>query len=123
MARGWRQNVERATEVGPRLFGEGYFETRYEDLLLEPDDIFKRMISHLGADANREIVEKCVEKNSFQSRAKNRKPGEEDQGSFLRKGISGDWKNYFTGRDKQIFDEEAGETLERLGYELTSALL
>jgi GT2 family glycosyltransferase len=118
LARGWRRNVENAMELGPRLFGEGYFETRYEDLLLGPDDIFEQMISLLGANANREIVERCVEKNSFQSRAKNRKPGEEDQGSFFRKGISGDWKNYFTPRDKRIFDEEAGETLEKLGYEL-----
>jgi hypothetical protein len=122
LARGWRQNVERATELGPRLFGEGYFEIRYEDLLLEPDDIYERMISHLGADASREIVQRCVEKNSFQSRAKNRKPGEEDNSSFFRKGISGDWKNYFTPRDRQIFDEEAGETLERLGYERISML-
>jgi hypothetical protein len=75
------------------------------------------MISHLGANASREIVERCVEKNSFQSRAKNRKPGEEDQGSFFRKGISGDWKNYFTPRDKRIFYDEAGDTLESLGYE------
>ncbi len=122
LARGWRQNVENAMELGPRLFGESYFETRYEDLLLEPDDIFEQMISLLGANANREIVERCVERNSFQSRAKNRKPGEEDNSSFFRKGISGDWKNYFTERDKQIFDEEAGETLESLGYERTSAL-
>jgi len=31
--------------------------------------------------------------------------------------VAGDWRNYFTARDKEIYKEEAGELLIRLGYE------
>jgi hypothetical protein len=69
----------------------------------------------------------CVEKNSFQSLAKNRKPSEENQGSFFRKGISGDWKTtsprakvgYSTKRPETSVDTEAshrgGSLLEGTG--------
>ncbi len=117
LSRGWRDNVGRAMELGPELFGERYFETRYEDLLLEPEENFEAMIGLLGASSDRETVRQCVEKNSFESRARNRQRGVEDTDSFFRKGISGDWKNYFTERDRRIFDEEAGELLGKLGYE------
>ena len=35
----------------------------------------------------------------------------------MRKGVSGDWREVFTERDKRIFKEEAGELLVELGYE------
>lgn len=56
---------------------------------------------------------RCIEEN--------RKPGDKDRSSFFRKGIYGDWKDYFTARHREIFDEEAGEPLERFGYERISA--
>lgn len=54
---------------------------------------------------------------SFEKSTKSRQRGQEDSSSFFRKGIAGDWKNYFTERDKQIFKEEAGDLLVNLGYE------
>jgi hypothetical protein len=35
----------------------------------------------------------------------------------LRKGVAGDWQNVFTEGDKEIFKDEAGKLLVRLGYE------
>jgi hypothetical protein len=35
-----------------------------------------------------------------------------------RKGVSGDWLNYFTRRDGEIFHEIAGEQLLQLGFEI-----
>lgn len=60
---------------------------------------------------------RCVEATSFEKMLGGRKPGEEDPGSFFRKGIAGDWENAFTGRDKQTLKEEAGDLLIELGYE------
>jgi hypothetical protein len=31
--------------------------------------------------------------------------------------MAGDWKHYFTKDDKQVFKQEAGKLLIRLGYE------
>ena len=46
-----------------------------------------------------------------------RERGQEDAGSFFRKGVAGDWRAAFTDRDKRIFKEEAGDLLVALGYE------
>ena len=59
----------------------------------------------------------AVSSASFEKLSKGRERGQEDVTSFYRKGIAGDWKNYFTERDKEIYKEEAGELLIRLGYE------
>ncbi len=116
LARGWRDNVMRAREDGPRLFGENYFEARYEDLLKEPEKIFAGMMHFLGADSSTDLVKKCVRDNSFERYTKNRPRGTEDPKSFFRKGISGDWKNYFTVHDHKTFDDVAGDLLARLEY-------
>jgi DNA gyrase/topoisomerase IV subunit B len=62
------------------------------------------------------IIQKVVSKYSFENQTK-RKPGEENTNSFLRKGVSGDWKNYFNEEAKDIFKRHAGDLLIKLGYE------
>ncbi|WP_047864316.1 sulfotransferase [Rubrobacter aplysinae] len=116
-ARAWRNFVGRASEDGPALLGDNYTEVRYEDLLERPEEETKRLLSLLGAKSDEKTVKQCVEKTSFEKLSRGRKPGEEDATSFFRKGIAGDWKNVFTERDREIFEEEAGDLLTRLGYE------
>lgn len=117
LAQSWSNNVGRAIDFGPRSFTDHYFEVKYEDLLEAPASLFGEMVRFLGADADSRIIEACVNQNTFEKSSGNRVRGEEDPSSFFRKGIAGDWRNYFTERDKQIFKEEAGDLLIRLGYE------
>ena len=35
----------------------------------------------------------------------------------MRKGIVGDWKNYFNKEAREIFNHYAGDQLIKLGYE------
>ncbi len=123
LAYGWRDNVTLAREEGPKLFGESYLEIRYEDLLENPEEIFAETIHFLGADSGTNLVKKCVMDNSFERYTKNRPRGTEDPKSFFRKGISGDWKNYFTVHDRRIFEEVAGKLLDQLGYETADTSL
>lgn len=116
-ARAWSSFVGQAAEDGPALLGDNYTEVRYEDLLENTGEKVRRLLEFLGADASAKTVRRCVEAASFEKMSGGRKPGEEDPDSFYRKGIAGDWKNSFTGRDKQIFKEEAGDLLIKLGYE------
>ena len=37
--------------------------------------------------------------------------------TFVRKGVSGDWKNYFNHKHKELFKEIAGDSLIKLNYE------
>ena len=116
-ARNWSLLVGRAVEDGPALLGSDYAEVRYEDLLERPNEEVGRLLGFLGVDTEEALVEHCVSSASFEKLSKGRERGQEDPSSFYRKGVAGDWKNYFTEEDGRVFKEEAGELLIRLGYE------
>ena len=117
LARNWRDVVSDVHHNGPGLYAGRLFEVRYEDLLARPEELFAGMVAFLGADADPEIIGDIVRRNSFESRTGDRPLGTEDPKSFLRKGISGDWKNHFTERDRRVYGEEAGGLLVELCYE------
>jgi hypothetical protein len=116
-ARLWSSQVAGAVKDGPELLGDNYTEVTYESLLEDGETQVRRLVSFLGADSDKQTVRRCVRKASFEKLSKGRKRGQEDPSSFLRKGVAGDWKNVFTEKDKQIFKEEAGNLLVKLGYE------
>jgi hypothetical protein len=116
-AKEWHNKVSRISQDGHALLGDRYYEVHYENLLMNPTTEVQRLLGFLDAASSKEVSQQCVEAASFDKLSKGRKPGEEDSSSFYRKGVAGDWKNYFTGRDKKIFKEEAGDLLIRLGYE------
>jgi len=116
-ARSWNARVGKTAQDGPTLLGPNYTEVRYEDLLERPDEEVGRLAGFLGADTSEKAVHRAVGSASFEKLSRGRERGQEDTSSFYRKGIAGDWKNHFTARDRQIYKEEAGELLIRLGYE------
>src|SRR5215203_1848556 len=116
-AQNWDLRVGRAVEDGPALLGERYAEVRYEDLLERPQVEVERLLGFLGVDARESVVERCVDSASFEKLSRGRERGEEDPSSFYRKGVAGDWKNYFTEEDRRVFKEVAGGLLIRLDYE------
>jgi GT2 family glycosyltransferase len=116
LAKGWKQVVGRGSENGRRLFGGNYLEVRYEALLTEPVAELTRVFSLLGVSTGREVLDRIVAENAFEKKS-GRSRGEEDTTSFFRKGISGDWKGVFNGRDRKVFKRHAGDLLVDLGYE------
>lgn len=91
-------------------------ETTYESMLEDPARELIKISAVFGADLSTEKASSIADNYSFAKQA-NRKPGEEDKQSFLRKGISGDWKNYFNAEARQIFDHYCGDALIGLNYE------
>jgi hypothetical protein len=116
-ARSWNARVGKTAQDGPVLLGPNYTEVRYEDLLERPNEEVGRLAGFLGADTSEKAVQQAVGSASFEKLSKGRERGKEDTSSFYRKGVAGDWNNYFTERDKEIYKEEAGKLLIRLGYE------
>lgn len=94
----------------------GVIETRYEDLLADPAGELSRIVSCLR-DGNPDPAEiaRIVEKYSFKAQS-GRRQGEEKKGSFMRKGVAGDWANYFSDEAAEVFKSYAGEALTALGY-------
>lgn len=90
---------------------------RYEDMRTMPVEELRRIVTELaGAVPDRKAFEKIVEKHSFEKMA-GRKAGEEDVGSFMRKGVVGDWKDHFDLQARERFHAYAGDALILLGYE------
>ena len=89
---------------------------RYEDLIENEYYEFKRMFDYCGFDLDEAGRQKAVEINSFEKRT-GRSRGEEDINSHHRKGIAGDWKNYFNDRLKDRFKEKYAQLLIDTGYE------
>jgi hypothetical protein len=115
-ASGWNRIVRNGRQTGRKLFGDHYTELHYEDHLANPHEALQRVFGFLEADVSPQVLDRVVEENRFE-KLTGRTPGQESSGSFMRKGISGDWREVFTERDKEIFKEEAGELLVELGYE------
>jgi hypothetical protein len=90
----------------------------YENLLTDTINVLGQAIHKVcktqpDEDRLREISEKYSFKNQT-----GRNPGDENKHSFLRKGIAGDWKNYFSKEANQVFNKFAGNELIKLGYEI-----
>jgi hypothetical protein len=110
----WRQHIESWFDPDNRP-QVAYLS--YESLLSEAETTLSRTVGHVAdepVDAWR--VQMAVEKFSM-ARQTGRAPGEEDRASFIRKGVAGDWVNHFSREASKIFNDLAGDTLIKLGYE------
>lgn len=88
----------------------------YEALLADPAPELARALGDAsGVVPDLETVELSTRRHAF-TRDAGRKAGVEDRGSFLRKGVSGDWRNHFTRDAGEVFDAFAGAELVKFGY-------
>jgi len=106
-----------STFVDAWLDDEPSVQTSYEAMRNDPVGELGRLLSSLDLSADRTgDVRDIVRRHSFAAQA-GRDAGTERRGSFLRKGIVGDWKNHFSPAAREVFHRVAGPALIRLGYE------
>jgi lipopolysaccharide transport system ATP-binding protein len=89
---------------------------RFEDLIADEHAYFHKIISYCGIEIEEEVFNNIIKYNTFE-KLSGRNPGIEDVKSHFRKGISGDWKNYFDDSVKNVFKERYGHILIKTGYE------
>jgi Sulfotransferase domain len=96
---------------------QGVAFTSYEAVTENPLRELRKVLDFFGRRTyTDDELKLIVDSFSFQKQT-NRKPGEEDPYSFVRKGIVGDWKNVFDAECRQVFHHYAGRELVLLGYE------
>jgi hypothetical protein len=92
------------------------FEIAYEDLIADEEAIFHRLFKHyqFQGEDHRTAVETALSQ-SFKRVAK-RTIGDVKEGSHMRSGAAGQWRDVFTPRHIAHFKKLFGEGLDELGY-------
>jgi hypothetical protein len=110
--RDWADRMKNDFEAAEQLPKEGtpVHVVRYEDLHMRFDELRPKIYEFLGEDPALAAAPSEETKTL---------PGfsKENPASKHRKGVIGDWRNYFDERLTRIFKEEAGEQLIKLNYE------
>lgn len=117
-AGGWIKNVIETDQLGAELYQEQYTSLRYEDLIERPWEEMSRLWSFLKVNASLPGL-----KVKVFGEMKQNPDAEWQQGkagaivSSIKKGKHGSWKKIFTPRDRDIFQQVAGDTLIKWGYD------
>jgi hypothetical protein len=98
---------------------------KYEDRKKDPKKAIRLIASFLGYNLEPQVVDSIVEQTNFASMKA--KPVEkyaplglemqEGKPPFIRKGIVGDWKKYFTEDQSKRFDEEYAKRMRETGLD------
>jgi hypothetical protein len=94
---------------------------RYEDMLADQARVLSGFFARLDVDTDPAILRECVESARFEVMSGGRARGELDATAKVRRGVAGDWRNYFTREDGELFQRLAGDELRRMGYESDDA--
>lgn len=95
--------------------GTGVITSRYEALLDDTGGELARLIEAVGAGASAGQIDKAVKAHDRESMRKAFRAAYAGA-DFVRKGIAGDWTNYFSMESHNLFLRVAGQTMQRAGY-------
>jgi len=87
---------------------------KFEDLILDQEKAFQVILDYLtkcGASLKIPVESQIA---SLRAAVTPHRSG------TFRRGQPGNWREYFTNRNKELFKQEAGDLLIRLGYETSS---
>lgn len=112
-ARTWSEAIDAQLEYADKY---DIFAVSYEELLSNGSILVGKMLEFLDIATDAETNENMLGLCSIKSLT-GRNEGQENQKSFYRKGVSGDWMNHFAEDDKAVFKAVTGNRLMRLGYE------
>ena len=111
-----------------RMFVESWWDKTgvcyvyYENFKVDPERELLKIMNYLNVNIDEQRLAHAIEYNTFENvtfrkYGKARKPCDEDGIKFQRKGVSGDWLNYFTRSACELIDDFMGDIIIRLGYE------
>jgi hypothetical protein len=90
---------------------------KIEDCFEDPAPMLRRLFrDQWKLDLNPALVEQVVNRHSFAKLSGGRVPGQQDNHSHYRRGMPGDWLNYFTPRLAARFEYLYNDVLLLGGY-------
>jgi hypothetical protein len=89
---------------------------RYEEMHRDTPGELARILRGIGEEPDPARIASSVAANSFLA-ITGRHPGDEDRSSHKRKGVVGDWRNYFTPHLSALVAERQARLFSRLGYD------
>ncbi|XP_006012753.1 amine sulfotransferase-like [Latimeria chalumnae] len=101
---------------------------RYEDLLKDLKSSIQKICDFLERQLDEEKLEEIAERCTFNKMKDNRMANyttipesilDHKKGAYLRKGVAGDWKNYFTVAQSEMFDKIIQEQLKDIPLTFT----
>ena len=103
----------RAAQADPRVIFVTYEELTQGDAI----EAWSRLLSYCDIDVSEDRLRNLLNRYQFRNMSGGRQPGEEVKREKYRKGIAGDWKNYFDERLERRFYEVNGDIVGELGYQ------
>ena len=98
---------------------ESEFVTTYERLIGDEHGQFREMFEFLDWKIPEDASEEAITSLTFRSRSGGRSRGELDTFSHYRRGVAGDWRNYFDRALGKLFEQANPRLLIDLEYEST----
>lgn len=89
---------------------------RYEDFSRDNRKFLQDLLDYMEVAIPPQEFAALYERHAFKQITGGREPGVEDQHNHYRKGIAGDWRNYFDPSLRRHFREVTGDLLDVLGY-------
>jgi hypothetical protein len=90
---------------------------RYEDFSRDNRKFLEDLMAYMGVAMPEDVFAALYQRHAFKQVTGGREAGVEDQHDHDRKGISGDWRNYFDDSLRVYFREVTGDLLDVLGYQ------
>lgn len=80
-------------------------ELRMEDLSRTPEDGFSDIMRFTDFGIDDDVLASIMREHTFERESGGRRRGQEDRSHHFRKGVWGDWRNYFTDAHRNHFKE------------------
>jgi hypothetical protein len=89
---------------------------RYEDFSRDNRKFLEDLFEYIGIAIPESEFTALYDRHAFKQITGGREAGVEDQHDHYRKGVAGDWQNYFDPLLRRYFREVTGDLLDVLGY-------
>jgi hypothetical protein len=107
---------DRMRSWGTAQAGDREYVSTYTRLVGNPKGEFASICDFLGWKIEPRLLHRVVDRHAFEKRT-GRNPGDVNPFSHLRKGIDGDWRNYFDRELGEQFEATFPQLLADLGCE------